>query len=261
MLLRCQTRTAKPSHLLLTLLCSLFLGCADAVTPFEYELVAKYEHNPGNFTQGLMFHEGDLYEGTGQRGDSRLIRYRDDFETPVFTRPLPNRYFGEGIALHQGLLYQLTWQSELGFIYDPADLSPQGRFEYEGEGWGITSDGETLWMSNGSSNLLEISTEGEILSTIEVTIDGAPLNFLNELEWVNGRVLANRWYDNLIYFIDPKTGEVDRVLSLEELAAPQQSNREKVLNGIAWNPERQTLWVTGKYWDALYELKIEELSD
>lgn len=204
-----------------------------------------------------MFYEGDLYEGTGQRGDSRLIRYRDDFETPAYTRALPNRYFGEGIAVHQGLLYQLTWQAELGFIYDPNDLSPQGRFEYEGEGWGITSDGETLWMSNGSSNLLEISTQGEVLKTTEVTLDGRPLNYLNELEWVDGLVLANRWYDNGIYFIDPLSGEVEYFLNLSDLATPQQNSREKVLNGVAWHPERQTLWVTGKNWDELYELKLE----
>ena len=251
-------RAINPSHLLLSLLSSLFLGCADAVTPLEYELVATYEHNPDNFTQGLMFHEGDLYEGTGQRGDSRLIRYRDDFKTPLYTRPLPNRYFGEGIAVHQGLLYQLTWQSELGFIFDPADLSPQGQFNYKGEGWGITSDGETLWISNGSSNLLEISTDGEFLSSTEVTFEGKPLNYLNELEWLNGLVLANRWYDNSIYFIDPDTGDVESYLNLDDLASPQQTNREKVLNGIAWHPQRGTLWVTGKYWDELYELRLAD---
>lgn len=223
--------------------------------------MGTYSHNSGNFTQGLMFHEGDLFEGTGQRGDSRLIRYRDDFETPLYTRPLPNRYFGEGIALHQGLIYQLTWQSELGFVFDPTDLSPQGQFNYEGDGWGITSDNERLWMSNGSANLLEISTEGEVLSSVEVTFDGQPLNYLNELEWVNGLVLANRWYDDNIYFINPETGEVESYLNLEVLADSQQTNREKVLNGIAWHPERQTLWVTGKNWDELYELKLQNLTD
>ncbi|MBT5331911.1 MAG: glutaminyl-peptide cyclotransferase [Porticoccaceae bacterium] len=249
----------QPTSFVLSLICSLFLGCADAVTPLEYELVAIYEHDSGNFTQGLMFHEGDLYEGTGQRGDSRLIRYRDDFETPLYTRPLPNRYFGEGIAMHQGLLYQLTWQAQQGFIYQPEDLSPEGRFSYEGEGWGITSDGNKLWISNGSAYLQEISPEGETLALIEVTLEGRALNYLNELEWINGQVLANRWYDNRIYFINPDTGEVENYLDLSELASGQQTNREKVLNGIAWHPERQTLWVTGKNWEALYELRISNL--
>ena len=252
-------RAINPCHLFLSLLCSLFLGCADEVTPIEYELIAEYEHNPGNFTQGLMFYQGNLYEGTGQRGDSRLIRYRDDFENPVYTRPLPNRYFGEGITVHQGLLYQLTWQSELGFIFDPSDLSPQGQFNYEGEGWGITSDGEQLWMSNGSSNLIQISASGEEISRVEVTLDGQILNFLNELEWINGLIAANRWFDDSIYFIDPATGEVQTTLDLSELAAPHRGNQQHVLNGIAWNDERQTLWVTGKYWDALYEIKMELL--
>lgn len=249
-------RPAKSNHLLLTLLCSLFLGCADAGTPYEYELIADYQHNPDNFTQGLMFYEGGLYEGTGQRGDSRLIRYRDDFETPLYTRPLPNRYFGEGITVHRGLLYQLTWQSKLGFVFDPSDLSPQGQFSYEGEGWGIVSDGQNLWMSNGSAILRKISTSGEVLDSLEATLDGRPLNYLNELEWINGLIAANRWYDDTIYFIDPDTGAVSATLDLTELAAPHQANREHVLNGIAWNSERQTLWVTGKYWDTLYELKI-----
>ncbi len=242
---------------LLALLGSLFFACSVAQPTLEYEVVESYPHNPGNFTQGLMFYQGVLYEGTGQRGDSRLIRYRDDYQTPLYTRPLPNRYFGEGIAVHKELLYQLTWQSELGFIFNPEDLSPVENFNYIGEGWGLTSNGEELWMSNGSSSLLQISEQGEIIQSLQIRLDGAPLDKLNELEWVEGYIAANRWYDNHIYFIDPQSGEVKYRLDLSDLAKPQQSRSEKVLNGIAWHPQHQTLWVTGKYWNRLYELEID----
>ncbi len=241
---------------LIGLISLFFLGCADAVTPLEYELVNTYNHNPGNWTQGLTFYQGNLYEGTGMTGDSRLIRYRSDFETPGYTRAMANRYFGEGISIHQNTLYQLTWKSGTAFAYDPNDLSRRGEFSYEGEGWGITSDGERMWISNGSSNLVQISTSGEILNHLPITLEGKPLNALNELEWIDGTIYANRWYDNNIYLIDPDNGEVTNYIDLDELSLPHQSDRNKVLNGIAWNPDRQTLWVTGKYWDEMYELKL-----
>jgi glutamine cyclotransferase len=246
----------RPNQLLLCPLCVLFLGCADAATPLEYELVQTYAHNEGNFTQGLTFHEGKLYEGTGQYGDSRLIIYRDDFETPAVTRALANRYFGEGITVHQDLLYQLTWKSGTAFSFGPEDLSRTGSFSYEGEGWGITSGNERLWISNGGTDLIQLSNEGELINQLAVTLDDKPLNFLNELEWIDGSIYANRWYDNNIYRIDPDSGEVTGVINLELIALAHQSDRNKVLNGIAWNPERQTLWVTGKYWNEIYELRL-----
>ena len=239
---------------------ALQVDYALAQTPqaLSYELLQSYRHNPDYWIQGLLFHDGDLYEGTGRTGESRLIRYRDDFETPAYTRSLANRYFGEGIAIHQGLLYQLTWQAETGFVYDPADLSRRGGFSYEGEGWGITSSGEQLWMSNGSSSLQRISPDGEVLQRLPVTFEGNALDNLNELEWIDGHIFANRLYDNHIYLIDPETGEVTAYINLDEFAlAPRETNTHKVLNGIAWNPERQSLWVTGKYWDQLYEIKVE----
>lgn len=250
------------SSLFIALLSSLALvnlANADSAQALSYELLNTYQHNSGNWTQGLFFHEGILYEGTGQNGDSRLVRYRDDYENPAYTRTLPARYFGEGIAVHQGLMYQLTWKSGTGFIYDPNDLSRKGDFNYEGEGWGITSSGEDLWMSNGSINLLKISPEGEVLQSLAVIFNGEPLDKWNELEWINGKIFANRWYDNHIYIIDPESGEVTNYIDLSELAEPFQSDPNKVLNGVAWHAERQTLWITGKYWDELYELKIQNL--
>ena len=250
-----------PTYLFLALvLCLLSISHAkaDQAEALSYEVVNTYSHDSGNWTQGLFFHEGVLYEGTGQNGDSRLIRYRTDFENPGYTRSLANRYFGEGIAVHQGLIYQLTWKSETGFIYDPADLSRRGEFNYEGEGWGIASNNEQLWISNGSTNILEITPQGEVLRTIPITFNGESLNYWNELEWIDGKIFANRWYDNNIYLIDPESGEVTSYIDLNALASPfQTTDPNKVLNGVAWNAERGTLWVTGKYWDEMYELRLE----
>lgn len=240
---------------LLPFLCA----CASAEpTRLEYTVINTYEHNTDHFTQGFLFHEGRLYESTGLYGESQLIRYADDFSAPRIRRALEPRYFGEGIAVHQGQLYLLTWQSQTGFVYDPSAFAPLGSFNYQGQGWGLTSDGETLWMSNGSATLNQIDTNGDVLGSLLVTIDNRPLDRLNELEYVEGLIIANRWYDNSIYLIDSTNGEVTAQIDLSELAIPQLSGRpENVLNGIAWNPETQTLWITGKNWSQIYELEVE----
>ena len=161
--------------------------------------------------------------------------------------------------MHQGTIYQLTWQAETAFAYDPRRLALKEGFSYEGEGWGLTSDGDNLWMSNGSDKIHRINTSGEIQETIDITFNGVPLDRLNELEWIDGKIFANRWYDTLIYVIDTESGQVVSHLNLQELAAPEFIiSIEHVLNGIAWKQETETLWVTGKNWQRLYELKLLE---
>jgi glutamine cyclotransferase len=248
-----------PRFFFLLLLLPFLCACASAEpTKLDYAVVNTYEHSTDFFTQGLLFYQERLYESTGQYGESQLIRYADDFSAPRIRRSLEPRYFGEGIAVHKGQLYLLTWQSQTGFVYDPAAFAPLGSFSYQGQGWGLTSDGETLWMSNGSATLNQIDTDGTILSSLLVTIDGQPLDRLNELEYINGLIFANRWYDNAVYLIDRTNGEVIAQLDLSELAIPQLSGQpNNVLNGIAWNPEKQTLWITGKNWSEIYELEIE----
>lgn len=240
---------------LLPILCS----CASAEpSQLEFEIVNSYEHNTDFFTQGLLFYQGRLYESTGQYGESQVIRYADDLTTPRIRRSLEPRYFGEGIAVHDDQLYLLTWQSQTGFIYDPSAFGNLGSFSYEGQGWGLTSDGEDMWMSNGSATLNRIDTNGSVLGSVLVTLDDQPIDRLNELEYINGLIFANRWYDTTIYVINSDNGEVIAQMDLNELAAPQLSGKpENVLNGIAWNPEKETLWVTGKNWSVLYELKVE----
>ena len=205
----------------------------------------------------MLIEDGLLYEGTGQYGASRLLRYRDDYQTAAVVRPLPARYFGEGIAILDKQLYQLTWRSGDVFVYNPSSFERLRQFRIDGEGWGITDDGTHLWMSNGSSQLIQLTGQGEEIGRVSVTWEGTPLDRLNELEWIEGEIWANRWYDNKLYRISPKTGEVTGILDLDELARPHLDNREKVLNGIAWDDRDNSLWVTGKYWDRLYQLSLQ----
>lgn len=242
--------------LLSPLLFCLAACSGSASEPLNWELVSSLPHDTANFTQGLLIEDNLLYEGTGQYGFSRIIRYRDDRVTPAVVRPLPGRYFGEGIAILDGQLFQATWQNGEILVYDPDSFERLNQFSLEGEGWGLTEDGEQLWLSDGTSQLRRLSAAGELLGKLQVTWEGTPLDRLNELEWIEGMLWANRWYDTKIYRISPETGEVTGVLDLTELASTHLSNVEKVLNGIAWDETDQTLWVTGKYWNRLYQLRL-----
>jgi glutaminyl-peptide cyclotransferase len=237
----------------------LMSACAAEQPPtIDFEIQHSYPHNVEFFTQGLLFDQGRLYESTGQYGESQLIRYADDYSTPRIRRSLDPRFFGEGIALLDNQLISLTWKSGTALIHDPSAFGYLGSFAYQGEGWGLTSDGTKLWMSDGSATLTQRDAKGEVLGTLAVQLDGQPLDRLNELEYVKGLMLANRWYDSHIYAIDLTSGEVVGILDLSELAKPQlDAGSENVLNGIAWNPEHQTLWVTGKNWSELYELSVQ----
>lgn len=242
---------------------TLLAGACSAEAPLnlEYHVVNRYSHNPNFYTQGLLFYQGQLMESTGQYGESQLIRYQADFTTPVVKRALEPRLFGEGIAVLNDRLYLLTWKAETAFIFEPRLFSPVGSFSYQGEGWGLTSDGNHLWFSSGNNQLARLDGEGQILSMLDVTINGSPLDRLNELEYVSGMIAANRWYDDSIYFIDPQSGKVLATLNLSAIAGPERTrNQDQVLNGIAWHPERKTLFITGKDWSTLYELSLPWLT-
>lgn len=227
------------------------------VEALEFEVVQKIPHSEQYFTQGLFFHGENLYESTGQYGRSKLIRYDSDYQTVLMSRTVPAKYFAEGATTHKDIIYQLTWREETALAYEPKRLGRKEGFQYQGEGWGLVSDGEHLWLSNGSSQIKRLHENGDVLSSISVSMEGQPLDRLNELEWVNEQIFANRWHDTKIYVIDPESGSVTGSLDLEPLAQPELSrSRENVLNGIAWNPATETLWVTGKNWQSLYEIKL-----
>lgn len=228
-----------------------------AQTPVcSYSVVASYPHDPDAFTQGLLWHDGRLYESTGLYGESTLRRVVLDTGVVEQQAPLSSSYFGEGLTLWQDRLLQLTYLGQTCFIWDQATFAPLGTFSYSGQGWGLTHDGTVLIMSDGSSTLTFRDPDTFAPSGgVAVTDDGAAVDHLNELEWIRGEVFANRWLTDLIARIDPDTGGVIAWIDLTGLLDPSPPGAD-VLNGIAWDDDGERLFVTGKRWPTLYEIEL-----
>ncbi|MEL7128260.1 MAG: glutaminyl-peptide cyclotransferase [Pseudomonadota bacterium] len=229
------------------------------IKQYVAEIVAAYPHDPTAFTQGLFFHAGALYEGTGRYGQSTLRRVHLETGEVLAGRRLPDTVFGEGIALWQDKIIGLTWQSGIGFVFDLASLIPVNTFTYTGEGWGLTANETHLILSDGTSVLRFLDPQTFKMSqSVEVTRTGIPVWKLNELEWIDGEVWANVWEENVVLRIDPQTGHVTGEIDLSPLvnATPVQAPRSDVLNGIAHDAATGRIFVTGKNWPTLYEIKI-----
>jgi glutaminyl-peptide cyclotransferase len=234
---------------------------------YTYKTIQTFEHDPNDYTQGLVFQDGLFYEGTGRNGRSRLEKYQfiKGKKKLLQSVDLPYQYFGEGIAVLRGKVVQLTWQSQRGFIYRASDLKKIGEFSYPGEGWGLTSDGRDFYMSDGSATIRVVDGErllnGQqfvVKRTLEVRDQGAPLPMLNELELVRGELYANIWQTDRIAVISVKTGEVLRWIDLTNLLSPlYRTDQDSVLNGIAYDPAGNRLFVTGKLWPTLFEIREE----
>ena len=235
----------------------VLVGHAAAQTPVcGFEIVNTFDHDEGAFTQGLVFSDGVLFEGTGIRGESSLRRVELTTGAVLQQIDLDSQYFGEGVALWQDRLLQLTYQSETGFIWDATTFALEGSFSYLGEGWGLTHDGRVLIMSDGTDTLRFLDPEAlVVLGSQQVTDNGTPIDHLNELEWIRGEVFANRWLTDLIARIDPDTGEIIAWIDLTDLKdlMPAGAN---VLNGIAWDDAGERLFVTGKWWPSLFEIEL-----
>ena len=229
------------------------------VVKHGYQIVKAYPHDTGAFTQGLIFVEGKLYEGTGQEGRSSVREV--DLETGRILKKvdIPEQFFGEGITLLNGKIYQLTWQHQVGFIYNSQTLEKIGEFNYNGQGWGITNDGRSLIISDGSNRLKFLDPDSfRVTKTIAVTDGRTPIQQLNELEYVNGEIYANIWHDQRIVTIDPQNGRVTGWIDLTGLLQPGAvQNEEAVLNGIAYDQAGNRLFVTGKLWPQLFEIKLK----
>jgi len=223
-----------------------------------YEVVAGYPHDPSAFLQGLVWHDGGFYESTGLNGQSTLRRVAFPSGDVTQRVPLSSQYFGEGLAMVGERLYQLTWQSRRGFIYDRATFEQVGTFAYDTEGWGLAYDGASLILSDGSDVLTYFDPASfQITRTLAVTLDGRPLRELNELEWIRGEVWANVWHTDMIVRIDPATGQVTGVLDLTGLLPRElRTGGEDVLNGIAYDPDGDRVFVSGKRWPLLFELRV-----
>ncbi len=231
------------------------------VTHYRYKVIRTYPHDPQAFTQGLVYEDGVLYEGTGLYGQSTLTR-RDLESGNVLKRErLPRKYFGEGITIFRDKIIQLTWQSQTGFVYDKSTFRLLKEFAYRGEGWGLTHDGKQLIMSDGTATLrfLDPNTLAE---TRRATVreDDRDVSLLNELEFIHGRVFANIWSSDSIVMIDPTTGQVTGRLDLAWLwPLSDRPSPEFVLNGIAYIPKSGHLLITGKCWPRLYEIELSPL--
>jgi glutaminyl-peptide cyclotransferase len=227
-----------------------------------YQIVNIYPHDSGAFTQGLIFVDGKLYEGTGQEGRSSLREV--DLQTGRVLKKVdvPEPFFAEGITLLNGKIYQLTWQHQIGFIYNAQTLEKTGQFQYTGEGWGITNDGHSLIMSDGSNRIRFIDPDSfRVTKTIAVTDGRTAINELNELEYVNGEIYANIWHDQRIVTIDPQNGRVTGWIDLSGLLQPGAvHDEEAVLNGIAFDQSGNRLFVTGKLGPQLFEIKVKRQS-
>ena len=234
-------------------------GRAAAATPvYGYRVIHAYPHDRTAFTEGLFYKDGRLYESTGYEGRSSIRREKLETGEVELSRPLSPAYFGEGIVAWRGKLVELTWRSQIGFVYGLKDFKPRGEFRYPGEGWALTTDGRRLIMSDGTSDLRFLDPETlRETGRLRVTDEGRPVVNLNELEWVRGEIYANVWMTDRIARIDPSTGVVKGWIDLTGLLPPsERRGDEDVLNGIAYDAVRDRLFVTGKQWPRLYEIKL-----
>jgi len=234
---------------------------AQAALPvYTYTVVNAYPHDPGAFTEGLIYRNGYLYESTGLEGASSVRKVELKTGKVVSGVNLPRDIFGEGISDWGDKLIGLTWKTQIGFVLDIDGFALKGRFNYPGEGWGLTHNASELIMSDGTSELrvLDPNTLQE-KRRIKVTAEGKPVDQLNELEWVDGEIFANIWQTDRIARIDPKTGHITGWIDLSGLLPEKDraGRQVDVLNGIAYDAAAKRLFVTGKLWPKLYEIKLK----
>jgi len=228
----------------------------DEISNYTYQVVNTYPHDATAFTQGLAFDDGFFLEGTGLHGRSSLRRVELQTGRVTKLRELDARFFGEGITVYEDQIIQLTWTSGQGFVYQKSTFEPVREFAYPTQGWGITNDGTRLIMSDGTDKLFFLSpTTFERMGEISVFDESGPVSRLNELEFIDGRVFANVWKTDKIVVINPETGKVTSSIDLTGLLASAAATGD-VLNGIAFDTENQRLFVTGKLWPALFEIKL-----
>lgn len=225
---------------------------------YGYRIVERYPHDADAFTQGLIYADGKFYEGTGRRGQSTLRRVDPESGVVEQMVHLPDEFFGEGITLFGDRIFQLTWTSRIGFVYNQESFELLDTFTYSTEGWGLTHDGEFLIMSDGSHVLTYLDPESfALVRQIPVTAGGEAVFMLNELEFINGFIYANIWQTDIIARIDPESGQVVAWIDLAGILSPEdRSGREDVLNGIAYDAVEDRLFVTGKLWPLLFWIEL-----
>lgn len=254
-------RVARKTLLAIALTCyGGAVALAQAAIP-TYGFVVKktYPHDTTAFTEGLFIRDGFLYESTGMKGQSTIRRLNLATGKVLAGIEVPPQYFGEGITAVGDELVSLTWQSQVGFVYDLKTLALKRQFSYPGEGWALTNDGQRIYMSDGTATIrvLDPTTLAEV-RRFQVTADGIAVAQLNELEWVDGEIYANIWQTNTIARIDPKSGKIVGWIDLDRLISERDrgGDVDNVANGIAYDSKQHRLFVTGKRWPKLFEIKL-----
>jgi glutamine cyclotransferase len=231
------------------------------VPEYGYEIVHTYPHDPGAFTEGLFYLDGLLYESTGLEKQSSIRKVKLETGEILLKKDLADQYFGEGIINWKDRLIELTYTTQVGFIYDLAGFQLQKLFEYKGEGWAMTQDGKQIYMSDGTPEIRMWDPE-TLKETGRITVrdQGQPVKYVNELEWVKGEIYANIWQTDRIARIDPATGNIVGWIDLKGLmsSSDQGSAQVDVLNGIAYDAKGDRLFVTGKKWPKLYEIRVKK---
>ena len=231
----------------------------ESTVTYSYQMVNSWPHDKTAFTQGLVFYDGTLVESTGQYGHSSLRRVDLTTGAILQAKHLASEYFAEGLTIFEGKIFQLTWREQKAFVYDPQSFDKVNEFSYQGEGWGLTHDENSLIMSDGSNQLRFLDPKTfAVQKTISVYRNGKPVNRLNELEYIHGEIYANVWGTNKIACIDALSGRLLGVVDLAglDVDAADRNDPDSVLNGIAYDDKNDRLFVTGKLWSKIFEIRL-----
>lgn len=248
--------------LIFTLLLFSFLFASCSETPcrnYKLNVIAEYPHDTESYTQGLFFHKGKMYETTGLRGKSTLRIVDIESGEPIQSVDFDNQYFAEGSVVLGDNLYVLTWDSQVVFVYGPESLEHKSTNPYKREGWGLTTDGQYLYASDGSATIYVMDADLSLKRRISVRHENRPVRWLNELEYIDGKIWANVYTTDEIVIINPEDGRVEGLIDCSELLPRELYTLETdVLNGIAYNPQTKKIYLTGKNWPKLYEIELVE---
>ncbi|NLD22392.1 MAG: glutaminyl-peptide cyclotransferase [Bacteroidales bacterium] len=253
----------KQLYLLSLLVVILNTSCKEEqLKYYSYSVEQVYPHDVSSYTQGLFFHNGNLYESTGQYGETTMRRVNLPNGEALQKQPFDVQFFGEGSVIFNNKLYMLTWMEGVVFVMNPDSFEVIAKHPNRHQGWGLTTDGEFLIMSDGSSQLFYMEpNDFSEKKSVQVTLNGHPVPYLNELEYIDGKVWANVYGKDQIVIIEPKSGKVVGLLDCSGiLPNSERTIRTDVLNGIAWNPDTKELFITGKYWPNMYKIKTKEIS-
>lgn len=255
-------KNCRAIYCLVVIVLSLFASsCVNAkVRQYKAQVVAEYPHDRTSYTQGLFFYDGQMYESTGLNGKSTFRKVDIRTGKALYRLNFDRRYFLEGSVEKDGNIYMLTWQNNVAFVYDANTLKYKKSYSYPREGWGLTTDGKSLIASDGSANLYFLDDDFRTARKVTVRLNGRPVNDLNELEYIDGKIWANVYLTDLIVIVNPADGNVEATVDCSGLLPSRlRYDDTDVLNGIAYNPQNGKIYLTGKNWCRLYEIKLAEL--